>query len=65
MSLSLSSVFRVLLSLCAELTLIMLLSLFVFDGESYILGGLSLERRVLRWDLVSTSWASGKDLSTF
>jgi hypothetical protein len=47
-SLSFFSVLCVLLSLCAELRLRILLSLFVCDGESYVLGGLSLDRCALR-----------------
>lgn len=47
-SLSLPSVLCVLLSLRAELALRILLSVFVFDGESCMLGGLSLNRCVLR-----------------
>ena len=64
-SLNLSSVFCVFPSLRAASTLRILLSLLVFDGESYILGGLSLGRCMLCGDLVLVSRASGKELSTF
>jgi hypothetical protein len=47
-SLSFFSVLCVLLSPCAELSFRILLSLFVCDGESYVLGGLSLDRCALR-----------------